>query len=182
MKAKKVNKPPKGTIVPTDEPGQQPTPDADALTESEVAESSVGAGSTLAAIAAALRTAGVSAARENIDRAFTRDSFDTDIGYHEGLRWLTLQSFAGTTALGRTLDYLTAAKAMNKESIAHNRDSDDAHSAGIRKSDDTFHSGLLKAHSLETDNEVLSTVALAKVVQQLFAEVNTIKEAIAAAG
>ena len=39
---------------PTDEPGQQPTPDADALTESEVADSSAGAGTTIAAIGACL--------------------------------------------------------------------------------------------------------------------------------
>ena len=178
MTVKKATRKPKPTPkpdIPTDEPGQQPTPDADALSESE------GASSVMAAIGAALAAGGVSASREQLDRAFTRDAFDTDIGYHEGLRWLTLQSFAGLTALGRTLDYNTAVKAMNAETVANNRASDDAHSAGIRKSDDTFHSGLLKAHSLETDNEVLSTLSLAKIVDNLAQKVEAIEAAIRAA-
>jgi hypothetical protein len=161
--------------IPTDEPGQQPTPDADALSETE------GASSVMAAIGAALAAGGVSASREQLDRAFTRDAFDTDIGYHEGLRWLTLQSFSGLVALGRTLDYQTGVKAMNKESVAHTQDTDGAFYGGLSKSDSTFHSGLLKGHGLETDNEVLSTVALAEVVKNLSNEVNAIKNAIAAA-
>lgn len=165
-------------VIPTDEPGQQPTPDADALTESEIAESSVGAGSSLASIAAALRAAGASAARNDIDRAFTRDSFDTDVGYHEGLRTCLLMGFQGLTALDNTLNHVKAVKAMDAQTVAHNRNSDDAFYAGINKSDSTFHSGLLKAYGLETDNEVLSTVALSKVVQALANEVGIIKDAI----
>lgn len=168
-------------VTPTDEPGQQPTPDADALTESEVAESSAGAGTSLAQIAAALRAAGVSASREQLDRALARDTFDTDIGYHEGLRWLTLQSFNSSVNLDRTLSHVIATKAMNGEETQHARNSTGAFYDGILKSDSTFHSGLLKAYGLETDNEVLSTVALSKVVQGLANEIAGIKAAILAA-
>ena len=175
-------KPPAKPEIPTDEPGQQPTPDADALTESEVAESSVGAGSTIAAIGAALRAAGVSASREQLDRAFTRDAFDTDIGYHEGLRHLTLKDFSSMTTLSNVLNFVQGIKAMDKQSLAHMRDSDDAFFGGLGKGDATFHASLLKSHGLETDNEVLSTVALAKVVQALVGEVDAIKTAILKAG
>ena len=90
MTAKKVRpSKPKLPPIPTDEPGQQPTPDADALAEVEAA--SAGAGLSLVDVAAALRSVGASASREQLDRAFTRDSFDTDVGYHEGLRHLTLK-------------------------------------------------------------------------------------------
>ena len=171
------NKHPKPNPGPTDEPGQQPTPDADALAEEE----GVGTGLSMAAIGAKLFAAGVSASREQIDRAFTRDKMDVDIGYEEGLRWLTLQSFAGLTALDNSLNHVKAIKAMDAETVAHNRNSDDAFYAGLSKSDSTFHSGLLKGYGLETDNEVLSTVALAKVVQALAGEVSAIKDAISAA-
>jgi len=165
--------------IPTDEPGQQPTPDSDALVEVEGANA--GAGSTLAQIGAALRAAGVSASREQLDRAFTRDAFDTDIGYHEGLRWLTLQSFSGLTALDNTLNHVKAIKAMNNEETQHARNSNRQRDDSILGSDSVFHSGLLKAYGLETDNEVLSTVALAKVVDNLAQEVSSIKKAILSA-
>jgi hypothetical protein len=153
------------TPGPTDEPGQQPTPDGDAL--SEVEQVNVGAGSTLASIANALRAAGVSAARENLDKSFSRDLTDVDIGYHEGLRWLTLQSFAGLTALDNSLNHVKAIKAMNNEETQHARNSNNQRDDSILGSDSVFHSGLLKSYGLETDNEVLSTVALAKVVLAL---------------
>lgn len=173
MTRKKVATKPTG---PTDEPGQQPTPDGDALSEVEAV--SVGAGLSLADIATSLRAAGTSASREQLDRAFTRDAFDTDIGYHEGLRWLTLQSFSGLTALDNTLNHVKAIKAMNNEETQHARNSDDTHSSGVRKSDDVFHSGLLKSYSLETDNEVLSTTALAKLIDNVAQRVESIEAAI----
>ena len=164
--------------VPTDEPGQQPTPDADALTESEVAAAAADSGTTIAAIGAALRAAGVSASREQLDRAFTRDAFDTDIGYHEGLRHLQLKDFSSMTNLSNVMNFVTGVKAMDKQSIAHMRDSDDAFFGGLRKSTSTHAAGLLDAFGLETDNEVLSTVALSKVVQGLANEIAGIKSAI----
>jgi len=184
MPAKKApkkapKKVPKGTIIPTDEPGQQPTPDADALAEAEIA--SAGAGVSLADIAASLRAAGVSASREQLDRAFTRDTFDTDIGYHEGLRTCLLVGFQGLTALNNTLDHVKAIKAMNGEETQHARNSENQFYSGINKSDSTFHSGLMKAYGLETDNEVLTTVALTKLVQGLANEIAGIKDVIAAA-
>jgi hypothetical protein len=154
--------------IPTDEPGQQPTPDADALGESEV----------MAAIAAALAASGVSASRQQLDRAFTRDAFDTDIGYHEGLRHLQLKDFASMTNLSNVLNFVSGVKAMNKESVAHTQDTDGAYYGGLKKATSTHAAGLLDAFGLETDNEVLSTVALSKVVQALAGEVNAIKNAI----
>jgi len=154
--------------IPTDEPGQQPTPDADALGESEV----------MAAIAAALAASGVSASRQQLDRAFTRDAFDTDIGYHEGLRHLQLKDFSSMTNLSNVLNFVQGIKAMNKEGIAHMRDSDDAFYGALKKATSTHAAGLLDAFGLETDNEVLSTVALSKVVQGLANEIAGIKAAI----
>jgi len=146
--------------------------------ETDVEGTSAGGGTTLADIAAALRAAGVSASREQLDRAFTRDNFDVDIGYHEGLRFLLLKGFEQVTAMNSCLNHVSAMAAMQAQTITHNRDSDDAHSAGIRKSDDTFHSGLLKSYSLETDNEVLSTTALAKLIDNVAQRVERIESAI----
>ena len=164
--------------IPTDEPGQQPTPDADALTEAEVASAAADSGNTIAAIGAALRAAGVSASRQQLDRAFTRDAFDTDIGYHEGLRHLQLKDFSSMTNLANILNFVQGVKAMDKQSIAHMRDSDDAFYGGLKKATSTHAAGLLDAFGLETDNEVLSTVALSKVVQGLANEIAGIKAAI----
>ena len=165
---------------PTDEPGQQPTPDADALAEVEAA--SVGAGLSLVDVAAALRSVGASASREQLDRAFTRDAFDTDIGYHEGLRHLTLKDMSSMSNLNNVLNFVQGIKAMNVEAIANQRADDSAFYDGVIKSDSAFHSGLLKAYGLETDNEVLTTAALAKMVQSLHEDVNSIKGAITQAG
>lgn len=158
--------------IPTDEPGQQPTPDFDALGESE------GGAAVMAAIGAALASAGVSSSRQQLDRAFTRDAFDTDIGYHEGLRHLQLKDFASMTNLSNVLNFVTGVKAMDKQSISHMRDSDDAFYGGLKKATSTHAAGLLDAFGLETDNEVLTTVALSKVVQGLANEIAGIKAAI----
>ena len=166
----------KAKTGPTDEVGQQPTPDSDALIEVEGANA--GAGSTLAQIGAALRAAGVSASREQLDRAFTRDATDVDIGYHEGLRHLQLKDFASMTNLSNVLNHVTGIKAMNKESQANDRDSDSTFWTGIEKAGGVFHSNLLKAYGLETDNEVLTTVALAEVVKQMANKVDAIEAAL----
>jgi hypothetical protein len=178
MTKKVGKKPAPKPDIPTDEPGQQPTPDADALTESEVADSSAGAGTTIAAIGAALRAAGVSASRQQLDRAFTRDAFDTDIGYHEGLRHLQLKDFSSMTNLSNVLNFISGVKAMNKESFANTQDTNTAFYEGLKKATSTAAAGLLDAHGLETDNEVLTTVALTKLVQGLANEIAGIKQAI----
>jgi hypothetical protein len=170
----------KAPAVPVDDEGQV-TPTGDALSESEVVGSSAGAGTSLAEIAAALRSAGVGTSREQIDRAFTRDSFDVDIGYHEGIRACLLMGFQGLTAMNNTFSHVKAIKAMNNEETQHERNSDNAFYSGIEKSDSTFHSGLLKAYGLETDNEVLSTLTLAKAVDNMFQRLEAIESAIAAA-
>ena len=160
-------------------PAKPLTPDAEV--EAEVEAVNAGAGTTLAQIGAALRAAGVSASREQLDRAFTRDAFDTDIGYHEGLRWLTLQSFNSTVNLDRALNHVTAIKAMNNEETQHGRNSNGQQNDARLNSDSTFQSGLLKAYSLETDNEVLSTMALAKMVDNMAQRMEAIEGAISAA-
>jgi hypothetical protein len=165
--------------IPTDEPGQQPTPDSDAL--GEVEGSSSGVGLSLADIATALRAAGTSASREQLDRAFTRDNFDVDIGYHEGLRFLLLDRFSSLNAMNSVLDHVKAIKAMNNEETQHARNGNRQRDDSILGSDSVFHSGLLKAYGLETDNEVITTMALAKVVDNLSQKVDAIVGAIQAA-
>jgi hypothetical protein len=177
MAAKKVA--PKKAVGPTDEPGQQPTPDSDALAEVEGA--SAGAGTSLADIAAALRAAGVSASREQLDRAFTRDSFDVDIGYHEGLRFLLLKGFEQVTAMNSVLNHTAAMAGIQAQTVVHARDTDDLNNGRVQNSDNTFHSGLLKSYALETDNEVLSTAALAKIIDNMVQRVERIEKAIVAA-
>lgn len=181
MTARKKVKPAPKPQVPVDDEGQV-TPTGDALAEGEVAGASAGAGTTLADIAAALRAAGVSASREQIDRAFTRDSFDTDIGYHEGIRACLLMGFQGLTALDNTLNHVKAVKAMNNEDIQQRRAVNAQTYDNVLQSDSVFHSGLLKGWGLETDNEVLSTVALAKAVDNMLQRLEKIESAIAAAG
>jgi len=165
--------------VPTDEPGQQPTPDGDAL--SEVEQVNVGAGSTLASIGAALRAAGVSESRQQLDRAFTRDLSDVDIGLHEGMRFQQLRMISSAVSLDNVLNHVAAAKAMDKQSIAHMRDSDDAFYGGLSKGDATFQQSMLKSDGLKTDNEVITTAALAGIVKALVGEVADIKAAILSA-
>jgi hypothetical protein len=169
--------PKKPTNPPVDDEGQV-TPSADALVEDE----SAGAGTSLAQIAAALRAAGVSASRQQIDRAFTRDAFDTDIGYHEGIRACLLMNFQGLTALENSFSHVKAVKAMNNEDIQQRRAVNAQTYDNVLQSDSTFHSGLLKAYGLETDNEVLSTIALAKAVDNMLQRLDKIEGAIAAAG
>ena len=173
-----THKPKPKPDIPTDEPGQQPTPDADALTEAEVAAAAADSGTTIAAIGAALRAAGVSASRQQLDRAFTRDAFDTDIGYHEGLRHLQLKDFSSMTNLSNVLNFVSGVKAMNKESFANTQDTNTAFYEGLKKATSTHAAGLLDAFGLETDNEVLTTVALTKLVQGLANEIAGIKQAI----
>jgi len=170
---KKVNKPATG---PTDEVGQQPTPDADALGEVEAV--SAGTGLTLANIGAALRAAGVSASREQLDRAFTRDKQDIDVGYEEGLRTSLLMNFQSMTAMDSVLNHTKAMAALRAETTAHARDNMQLHHENVLRSGDVFHSGLLKAYALETDNEVLSTTALAKIIDNMAQRVEGIEQAI----
>ncbi len=176
VKKKPATKPNPG---PTDEPGQQPTPDADALAEVEGA--SVGAGLSLVDVAAALRSVGASSSREQLDRAFTRDAFDTDVGYHEGLRHLTLKDFSSMTNLNNVMNFVSGIKAMDKQSISHEADGYNSFYGGLKKATSIHAAGLLDAFGLETDNEVLSTVALGKVVSDLIKQVDAITAAITAA-
>ena len=169
----KIKVPTKG---PTDEPGQQPTPDGDALAEVEGV--SAGAGLSLVDVANALRSTGGSNSREQLDRAFTRDLSDVDIGLHEGMRFQQLRMISSAVTIDNVLNFVNGAKAMDKQSIAHMRDSDDAFYGGLAKADATFQQSMLKSDGLKTDNEVITTAALAGIVKELVGEVATIKNAI----
>jgi hypothetical protein len=157
----------------------QVTPDSDA--KGDVEGSSSGVGLTMADVAAALRSAGVGTSREQIDRAFTRDAFDTDIGYHEGVRACLLMNFQSLTAMDSVLNHVKAVKAMNTEDVQQRRNVNRETYDNVLQSDSVFHSGLLKAYGLETDNEVLSTVALAKAVDNMLQRLEKIENAIATA-
>lgn len=157
----------------------QVTPDADA--KGDVEGSSAGTGLSLADVAAALRSAAVGTAREQIDKSFSRDLTDVDIGYHEGLRWLTLQSFSGLVALDNAFNHVKAIKAMNTEDIQQRRNVNRETYDNVLQSDSVFHSGLLKAYGLETDNEVLSTTALAKMVDNMLQRLDSVESVIAEA-
>jgi hypothetical protein len=161
---------------PTDEPGQQPTPDADALGEVEAVLAGVGL--NLAEVSAQLASAATDSARSVSSKFLGRDAFDTDIGYHEGLRHLTLHSLTGLTAMNNMFQFTAGIKAMDNQTIAHQRDSDDAYYGGLAKGDATFHQSLLKSYGIETDNEVLTTQVLAKLVERI----NGIEQAIVNAG
>jgi hypothetical protein len=153
------------------------TDKAKATTEDD----SSGSGTTIAAIAAAMRSAGLLNARGDIDRSLTRDAFDTDIGYHEGLRTCLLMGFQSLTAMDSAFNHVKAIKAMDDQNFAREDQSNSAFYGGLSKADSTFHHGLLKSYGMETDNEVLSTTVLAKVVQGLANDIAGIKDAIAAA-
>ena len=84
--------------------------------------------------------------------------------------------------MNSVLDHVKAVKAMNNEETQHARNSQSQTYDTILNSDSVMHSGLLKAYSLETDNEVITTMALAKVVDNLSQKVDAIASAILAAG
>ena len=174
MTARKAN--PKLPPIPTDEPGQQPTPDSDALVEVEGA--SAGAGLSLVDVANALRATGASSSREQLDRAFTRDKQDIDVGYEEGIRACLLMNFQGMAAMDSVLNHTKAMAAIRAETTVHARDNMALHHENVLRSGDVFHSSLIKAYALETDNEVLSTIALAKIVDNLAQKVGSIEAAI----
>ena len=167
---------------PTDEPGEQPTPDADAFMEM------VGAGAALIgggafnlskaanALAASLTQGGTGWA----DRYMTSSFKDTDIGMDEVIRGSLAAGFQSLIGKRMVLDHVETRQAQLATTIDHMRNSDDAFYGGLKKATSTHAAGLLDAFGLETDNEVLSTVALSKVVQGLANRIAGIEEAILA--
>jgi len=179
----KMSPKPKLPPIPTDEPGQQPTPDGDALAEIETV--SVGAATILGKVSALLQSAGAF----NQGGALFRDSFDTDIGYHESLRFSLAQSMASLSALSvvgnmvlasKQLDAAALAhtKATNAETLANFENNANSFFGMITKSNTTNQSALTQAYGLESDNEVLTTAQLSEMVKLLNGKMNTITEAL----
>jgi hypothetical protein len=90
-----------------------------------------------------------------------------DVSTDEMLRFLVGMRAASAVSLGEVLDHVKATAAINAENTADARRSAAQGSDAILRSDSVFQSGLLKAFSLETDNEVLSTAALAQLIDGL---------------
>jgi hypothetical protein len=185
MKKTPVKKPPvaKPPVLrpPTDEPGQQPTPDGDALAEVEV----VGVAASLAEVAAMLQSAGAF----NQGGALFRDSFDTDVGFHEALRISLANRMASLSAFGMASDLVLSGKAMdqaalantksiNAETLANFENNANSFFGMLTRSNSTAQAALTQAYSLETDNEVLTTAQLAEMVKMLNGKMNTITDAI----
>jgi len=177
----------KKTIIPTDEPGQQPTPDADALGEVEAVSS--GVTTALDQVAALLQSAGAF----NQGGSLFRDSFDTDVGFHESLRISLANRMASLSSLGMVSDLVLAGKAMDIEATANTRRVNSAsldnfeNNANsffgmLARSNSTSQAALIQAVSLESDNEVLTTAQLSEMVIALNGKMNTITDAIEAAG
>ena len=172
--------------IPTDEPGQQPTPDADALAEVEAV--AAGVTTALDQVAAILQSAGAF----NQGGALFRDTFDTDVGFHESLRISLANRMASLSALGMVTDFTLGVKAINHESLAHARTTNADVLANFENNQNSFfgmltrsnsvsQSALTQSESLETDNEVLTTAQLSEMVIALNAKMNTITDALGAA-
>jgi hypothetical protein len=165
---------------PTDEPGQQPVPDADTLIELTGAAGTIGGIIDLAKVGAALAASGVDASRSVTDRMFSSMFKDSDIGQDEVIRASMGLAVASLSGLSLTLNHATGMKALNNEHIEHARNSDSQFWTSIDKGNGTFQNALLKNDGLTTNNEVLTLAALGEVVKQLAGEVGSIKDAIRA--
>jgi hypothetical protein len=164
--------------IPTDEPGQQPVPDADALIELTGAAGTIGGIIDLAKVGAALAASGVDASRSVTDRMFSSMFKDTDIGQDEVMRSSLGLAVASLSGLALTLNHATGMKALNNEHIEHARNSDSQFWTSIDKGNGTFQNALLKNDGLTTPTEVLQIAALGEVVKALAGEVAGIKQAI----
>ena len=174
---------PKLPPIPTDEPGQQPTPDADALGEIEAV--AAGVTTALDQVAAILQSAGAF----NQGGALFRDSFDTDVGFHEALRISLANRMASLSGLGmiadltlgtRTIEMAAVAnaRAVNAASLDNFENNANSFFGMLTRSNSTSQSALTQSASLETDNEVLTTAQLAEMIKTLNSEMDTIKGAL----
>jgi hypothetical protein len=175
--------------IPTDEPGEQPTPDADSFVELAAAFAAMfGMGNfNAASILNSLSAAQTHGGTSMLDRYLSSSFKDTDIGMDEVLRANLALGFQSQVGKKMVMDHVESIKAMNVGVIDHGRNSNDMFYEGLKKSTSVHSAGLLDAFGLETDNEVLSTVSLSKVVkalsdnqQALTADVQAIKAAILA--
>jgi hypothetical protein len=171
------------TPGPTDEPGQQPTPDGDALAEIESVQ--VGAATLLSKVAAALSSSGAF----NQGGAMFRDVVDIDVGMHELMKVGVGMTAASLSALGTVCNTVLASKQIDLQAVTHARNTNaevlanfenNAHSfmGMITKSNTTAQSALTQAYSLESDNEVITTMALAKALEAVTTKVDAMWNAL----
>jgi hypothetical protein len=168
---------------PTDEPGQQPTPDADALGEVEAV--AAGVTTALDQVAAILQSAGAF----NQGGSLFRDSFDTDITTHESMKFSMAANVASLAALGMVSNAMLASKqidaaaivntrAVNAASLDNFENNANSFFGMLARSGATSQAALTQAYSLETDNEVLTTAQLSEMVKMLNGKMNTIVDVI----
>jgi hypothetical protein len=176
---KKPTKPPVNP-GPTDEPGEQPNPDADSFVELTGALGAIfgTAGFNAAAVINAMSAAQTQGGTGFVDRYLSSSFKDTDIGMDEVIRGNLALGFQSQVGKKMVMDHVESIKAMNVGTIDHARNSADQFYGELKKSTSTHAAGLLDAFGLETDNEVLTTVALTKLVQGLANEIAGIKQAI----
>ena len=169
--------------VPTDEPGQQPTPDSDALGETEGVSS--GVMTALDQVAAILQSAGAF----NQGGSLFRDSFDTDVGMHEVMKCSLAMRVASLSALGIVSDTVLASKQLDAAAVANTRavnaasldnfeNNANSFFGMLTRSNSTSQSALTQDSALESDNEVLTTAQLSEMVKLLNSEMGSIKEAL----
>jgi hypothetical protein len=170
--------------IPTDEPGQQPTPDADALSEVEGAMAALSG--AVDQVAALMSSAGAF----NQGGAFFRDKTDMDVGMDEVLRSASGKGAQHQTSLGMVLDHVAAIKSIDAQTVAHARNTNaevlsnfenNANSffGMLTRSNSTAQSALTQAESLQTTNEVLTGAQLAEMIKALNDKVNAIGDAFA---
>jgi hypothetical protein len=181
----KPTKPPVKPEVPTDEPGQQPTPDADALSEVEGAMAALSG--AVDQVAALMQSAGAF----NQGGAFFRDKTDVDVGMDEVLRTASGKGAQHQTSLGMVLDHVAAVKSIDAQTVAHARNTNaevlsnfenNANSffGMLTRSNSTAQSALTQSEGLQTNNEVLTAAQLAEMIKALNEKVSAIGNAFAA--
>ena len=149
----------------------QVTPHSDASTEVE--GSSAFGGTSAADIAASLRSAGVG--RTSDERGFSRDKVDVDVGQDESLRFQLARRAAISTDLDAVLASVQATRAVNASNLDAYSQFANAFWHSLAQSNGTFNNSLVQNESIETDNEVISTAALAAMVASLAEQVAEIQ-------
>lgn len=149
----------------------QVTPHSDASTEVE--GSSAFGGTSAADIAASLRSAGVG--RTSDERGFSRDKVDVDVGQDESLRFQLARRAAISTDLDAVLASVQATRAQNASNLDAYSQFANAFWHSLAQSNGTFNNSLVQNESIETDNEVISTAALAAMVASLAEQVAEIQ-------
>jgi hypothetical protein len=159
--------------IPTDEPGQQPTPDADALTEVEGAMAALSG--AVDQVAALMQSAGAF----NQGGAFFRDKTDMDVGMDEILRTAAGKGAQHQTSLGMVLDHVKAVKAINAETLSNFENNQNSFFGMLTRSNSVSQSALTQSESLQTNNEFLTSTQFAEMLKALNDKINVIGQAFA---